>query len=195
MKAEGQQQLDIISAVLDLERKQKSIEYILEAVKKPENKNAVEIHNALLETLYRLLWENLILNICWLYDKKAKHNIFWHLEYLKKIKTGFETEINSLIAKIEKQENNVKKVRIVRNKWVAHRDEITFKNPDKFWAENKLLLKDIKEIVNAATEVTMEYFPVSRSFPSEDLCGLPRLFFSIRESPEFVEKLKSHGVI
>lgn len=67
-----EQKKTIIDAVLDLKNKLNAVEYILEKVKEPKGKIALEIFDELLNSILFLLWESIVVNLSWLYEKTCR---------------------------------------------------------------------------------------------------------------------------
>jgi hypothetical protein len=152
-----------------------------------------------------LLWQSVVIDICWLYEKNWKRDrsgktvldsngsqiikeetrsLFWFLDELKldekeeketrslfrslaglefDEKEEKEAELNK-IAEFDSRKKNkrnellclektVSKVRLIRNKWVAHRDREAFENPNKFLKDVGLKIEDIKVLVEKAISI------------------------------------------
>lgn len=195
----GEQKFLVIDAVLDLKKKLNAIQYLLNQAKSPKNKVALDIFNELFELIYRLLWESVVINVSWLYEKNWEINksgkrvvknrtrsLYWYLEEQKKSFPNKVVEFDSQLTKLDNLETTVNKVRFVRNKWVAHRDKKAFENPSEFLKGIGLKLDDVKVLIDTADEVIQEHFPIS------DLTGtgISRLFWVIDYADLLPEKIE-----
>jgi hypothetical protein len=59
----------IVDAILDLNRKLNAIEVILEEIQEPKGRIALEIFDELIDSIYFLLWESIVVNLSWLYER------------------------------------------------------------------------------------------------------------------------------
>jgi AbiU2 len=198
----GEQKLLIVNAVLDLNKKLKAIKYILDKAKQPESKIALEIFDELFEFIYLLLWESVVINVSWLYEKdwkldkngkrikkKETRSLYWYLEEEKKSFPAKTSEFDTQIAKMESLEITVNKVRSVRDKWVAHRDKKAFENPSEFLKGISLKLEDVKILIETADEIVLGNLPISDLTST----GIHRLFWAIEFAdmlPEKIEEIK-----
>lgn len=193
----GEQKLLLVSAVLDLQKKFLTLEYILDEAKDPVNKVAFEFFDELFDFIYHLLWGNLVINIGWIFHKRAYENdkkkrnrsLYWYLEQLKNSNTVSENEFNDYVKKLDSLTNEIDKVLKVRDKWVAHRDKKACENPNKYLKEVGLKLADIKILVETAVEIIRDKFPITDLTSS----GIHKLFWVIEYSdmlPEKIEEIK-----
>ena len=194
-----EQKKTIIDAVLDLKKKLNAIEYILEKVKEPKGKIALEIFDELLNSIFFLLLESIVVNLSWLYEKtwrfdkhgkkikdKKIRSLFWYLEEQIKSNPQKADEFNLLITKADSLDALVKKLRSVRDKWVVHRDEKAVENPEKFLEEVGLKLEDVKKLINSADEIIQEHFPISDS----NSFGIHRLFWVVEYADMLPSKIE-----
>ena len=104
----------LIEAVLELQKKFSALKYILAIGKeenKPEVKVAIGIYSDFLFFIRGLLWDSIVINLYWLYDKKGQRSIYWYLNQVKKFDSSFEQEVDEQIREIDKLENEIKRVR------------------------------------------------------------------------------------
>lgn len=194
-----EQKFLIIDAILDLNKKLKAIEYLLEEAKNPENKVTLKIFDELFELIYLLLWESVVINVSWLYEKnwkldkngkqikkKETRSLYWYIEEQKKSLPNKTAEFDIQLAKIDSLETLVGKVRSVRNKWVAHRDKKAFENPSNFLKGIGLKLDDVKILIETADEIIQEHFPISDLTET----GIHRLFWVIEYADMLPEKIE-----
>jgi hypothetical protein len=149
----NKQKILIVDAVLDLKKKLNVIESLPEEAKLPENKVALKIFDELFEFVYLLVWESVVINVSWLYEKtwyekngnRVRKNkvrsLYWYIEEQKKSFPNKITTLDSQVLKIDNLEKTITKVRSIRNKWIAHRDKKAFENPSKYLKEIGLKLK------------------------------------------------------
>ncbi len=134
----NKQKILIVDAVLDLKKKLNVIESLPEEAKLPENKVALKIFDELFEFVYLLVWESVVINVSWLYEKtwyekngnRVRKNkvrsLYWYIEEQKKSFPNKITTLDSQVLKIDNLEKTITKVRSIRNKWIAHRDKKAF---------------------------------------------------------------------
>jgi soluble cytochrome b562 len=192
----GEQKLLLVGSILDLQEKLKTLEYILDEAKESENKVTFEFFDELFNFIYSLLWESLVINIGWIFHKKAyeknkkqNRSLYWYLEQLRHSKSVSENEINDYLKRLDNLTNEVDKVLKVRDKWVANRDKKAFENPDKYLKEVGLKLADVKILIKTAMEIIREKFPVTDLTSS----GIHKLFWVIEYSdmlPKKIEEIK-----
>ncbi|HEX8195783.1 MAG TPA: hypothetical protein VF571_06190 [Pyrinomonadaceae bacterium] len=200
-KSVDEQKELIINAVLDLNQKLKALKYLLREAQDPENKIVVEIYNELLWFIHGLIWENIVINIGWLYDKnsylrdrKKNRSLFWYLEEIKKASTSSESKVDAQLSRIDNLQAEVEKVRKLRNKWVAHKDKKFFENSAEL-QKAKITIQDLEILVKTAEEIIQEHHPITDLTGS----GVERIFAVIEilkhENPEFVSSMRMYGLL
>jgi hypothetical protein len=195
----GKQKLLFVDAILDVQKKLKAIEYLLWRVdesEKLENRITFDVYKELLILLHKLLFENIVVTLCWLFDKKGDRSLFWYLKEAKTSQPNKATLIDSQIKKIENSSVELGKIKHIRDKWLAHRDKVTFENPEVFWEKGKRPnIKDIKSLVATASEILESHFPAVDTTTH----GIQKLFCLIEtivtENPEFLLRMKEHSSI
>lgn len=189
----------LIEAVLELQKKLNALKYILAKGKeenKPEIKVAIGIFNEFLFFLHGLLWDSIVVNLYWLYDKKGERSIYWYLNQLKKFDSSFEQEVDKQIIEINKQEVEIKRVKKFRNKWVAHKDKEPFEKSEEFWKkEERLTIEEVEKLIEVASKIVQIECPISDLTTS----GIHKMFalthLIVYKNPEFLRKMKDYGII
>jgi len=189
----------IVDAILDLNRKLNAIKVILEEIQEPKGRIALEIFDELIDSIYFLLWESVVVNLSWLYERtwqldkngksiKKKHtrSLYWYLEEQKNTFPTKTAEFNSQIAKIDALEATVKKLRSVRDQWVVHRDKKALENPDKFLKNVGLKFEDVTLLINTSDEIIKEHVPVT----DHNSFGISRLFWAIEYADMLPSKIE-----
>jgi hypothetical protein len=112
------------------------------------------------EMVYRSLFDNLITSLSWLFSesKMDKRSLYWYLNQVKSNKLAFSIdEIDEQINQLNSVKAIVDKIKIVRDKWVAHRDVNAFNNPTYFLQTNNIKIEDFEILVNLAKEIIGEH--------------------------------------
>ena len=207
----------LVEAVLELQKKLNTLKYILAERKeesKPEIKVAIGVFNDFLFFLHGLLWDSIVINLYWLYDKKGERSIYWYLSQLKQSEPHIEQQIDEQIKEIDELENEIKRVKKFRNKWIAHKDnEIKrvkkfrnkwiahkdkepFEKSEEFWKrEERLTIEEVEKLVKTASNVVQIECPIVDTTSS----GTHKLFALIHlivyKNPEFLWIMRDYGVI
>ncbi len=185
-------------AVLDLKQKVDSLDYLTEKLnekEKPEVKLTFDIFDDLLEFIYLLLWDNIVIKLYWLYDKKGQRGLIWYLNEAKSSANGLsETDIDKQIKRIELLDGEIDKVKRFRDKWIAHRDKEPFEKHEKFWAkEERLTINEVKNLTDNAFEIIQEHFPVTDLTTSG--INIPFLLSKVFIEEDFIFELNRWGLI
>jgi hypothetical protein len=189
----------LIDAVLDLKQKVESLDFLIEKLKEqelPEVKLTFQIFNSLLGFIYLLLWENITINLYWLFDKrKGQRNLIWYLNEAKSSTLSSpKIDIDKQIKRIESLNKEIEKVKRFRDKWIAHRDKQTFENYEEFWAKNaRLTINEVKDLANCAYEIIQEHFPVTDLTSSG--VNVPFLLSKVFIEEDFTYQLNEWGLI
>lgn len=189
----------IVDAVFDLAKRLEALNYLLwkvEEIEKPENRVTFDVYDELLDLLHRLLWDSIVINLYWLYDKKGQRSLFWYLREIKTSNSSSVQKIDDQLKEIENLSDKIEKIKKFRDKWVAHRDKEPFENYDDFWKkEERPKIEEVELLVETASKIIHEHCPVC------DLTthGMQKLFGLIetivKENPEFLWKMKEFGDI
>lgn len=187
----------LIDAVLDLRQKVDALNYLIEKLDerdKPEVKLAFDIFENLFEFIYLLLWDNVVIKLYWLFDKKGQRGLIWYLTEVKSKSELSENEINRQIERIELLNSEVEKVKRFRDKWIAHRDKEPFEKYEEFWAkEARLNISEIKSLTETAYEIIQEHFPVTDLTVSG--INIPFLLSKVLYDEDLTFQLSEWGVI
>ena len=189
----------LVEAVLELQKKLKSLKYILAKGKeadKPEIKVAIGVFNDFLFFIHGLLWDSIVINLYWLYDKKGQRSLYWYLNQLKKSEPSFEQKIDEQIKEIDELESEIKRVKKFRNKWVAHKDKEPFEKSEEFWKrEERLTIEEVEKLVEIASKIIQTEIEIVDLTSS----GIHKLFaltdLIALKNPEFLKKMKDYGVL
>jgi len=189
----------LIDTVLELQKKLNALNYILAKGKeenKPEIKVAIAIYDDFLFFLHGLLWDSIVTNLYWLYDKKGQRSIYWYLNQVKKSDSSFEQKVDEQIKEIDKLENEIKRVKKFRNKWVAHKDKEPFEKSEEFWKkEERLTIEEVEKLIEVVSKIVQIECPVSDLTNS----GIHKIFvlthLILNKNPDFLWKMKEYGVI
>ena len=189
----------LVDAVLELQKKLNTLKYILAKGKeesKPEIKVVIGVFNDFLFFLHGLLWDSIVVNLYWLYDKKGERSIYWYLNQLKQSEPCIEQKIDEQIKGIDEIENEIKRVKKFRNKWIAHKDKEPFEKSEEFWKrEERLTIEEVEKLVKIASNIVQIECPIIDTTSS----GTHKLFALIHlivyKNPEFLRIMKDYGVI
>lgn len=124
--------------------------------------------------LWDSLFDNLIITLSWLYSSsnRDRRSLIWYLNQVKvNTKKFSDDEIDDQLKKIEKIKDTIEKIKIVRDKWVGHRDPVAFNDPEKFSQEYKVNLSEFETLIRIAEEIINEHF--GRFEDAEVLFDLP----------------------
>ena len=69
----------IVDEILELNKRLKALKYLLNVIKekeKPEYKVAIDVYDEFFTLLHKLLWDSIVINLYWLYDKKGQRSLF-----------------------------------------------------------------------------------------------------------------------
>ena len=192
-----EEQKDFLTyAVLDLKQKLDSLDYLIEKLserEKPDVKLAFDVFEDLLEFIYSLLWDNVVIKLYWLYDKKGQRGLIWYLNEAKSTSKLSQSEIDNQIARIDLLSSEVEKVKRFRDKWIAHRDKEPFEKYEEFWAkEARLNIHEVKDLTESAYEIIQEHFPVSDLTTSG--VNIPFLLSKVFIEEDFTFKLSQWGL-
>lgn len=189
----------IVNEILELDKRLKALKYLLEVVKQkdsPEYKVALAVYDEFLTLLYKLLWDSIVINLYWLYDKKGQRSLFWYLDQIEISNPKSTTKIDAQRRTIDSLVNEIDKVKKFRDKAVAHRDKKTFEESEEFWKkEERLNITEVEKLVTTAFEVMHEHFPITDLTTSgiQKIFGLIHLI--VYENPDFLDKMKESGLI
>jgi AbiU2 len=186
----------IIDAVLNLQHKADSLDYLIGKLKEkdtPKVKIAFAVFDNLLEFVYLLLWENIVVNLYWLYDKKGQRSLIWYLKQMKASNPS-EEKVDEQIKRIELLGSEIEKVKKFRNKWIAHRDKEPFEDWEEFWKkEGKLTIQEVKTLTETAFEIIQEHFSIPNSKNSG--IQIPFLLSEVFVEEDFIFNLERWGLL
>jgi hypothetical protein len=189
----------LVDAVLELQKKLNALKYLLVKGKqedKPEIKVAIGVFNDLFFFIHGLLWDSIVVNLYWLYDKKGQRSIYWYLAQLKKSEPSFEQKINEQVKEIDKLESEIKRVKKFRNKWIAHKDKEPFEKSEDFWKrEETLTIEEVQKLVETASKIVQIECPIvdTTNHGIHKLFALTHLIVS--KNPDFLWKMEEYKVL
>lgn len=186
----------VIDAVLDLALKLEGIDCILENAEKAEGQIALSVFGNLIEYIYILLWESIIINLQWMFEKPARkesRGLYWFINNKRKSdpENDKRAEWDTLEKELDWHLDVVKKVRLIRHKWLAHRDKKACKDPTQFIKEVKLDLADVRLLIDVALKIVTKDFPVRRLGQLD----VHKLFWAVEFPEDFVEEVRELKVI
>lgn len=189
----------LVDAVLELQKKLKSLKYILAKGKeadKPEIKVAIGVFNDFLFFIHELLWDSIVINLYWLYDKRGQRSLYWYLIELRKSDSSFEQTVDKQIKEIDELESEIKRVKKFRNKWVAHKDKESFEKSEEFWkTEERLTIKEVEKLVEIASNIVQIECPIIDITSSEIHKLFALIHFIVYENPDLLWKMKNYGLL
>lgn len=183
----------IVDAVLDLEQKTNALDYLVRKLDEkdvPEVKLTLQVFDSLLEFIYLLLWDNIVVNLYWLYDRKGQRGLVWYLNEIKNSEPS-RKKVDEQIKRIELLSGEIEKVKKFRNKWIAHRDKEPFEKYNEFWAkEARLTIQEIKTLTETALEIIQEPVDLTNSG-----IHIPFLLGEVFIKEDFVSELIDWGFL
>ncbi len=186
----------LIDAVLDLKQKADALDYLigkLDEKEVPEVKLTLELFDNLLEFVYLLLWDNVVVTLYWIYDHKGQRGLIWYLNQIRTF-THSEKKVDEQIAKIQSLSGEIKKVKKFRDKWIAHRDKEPLEKYDEFWKkEARLTIKEVEILSDTAFEIIQEHYPVTELTNSG--IHIPFLLSEVLIKESFVSNLRYWGLL
>ncbi len=155
----------IVDAVLNLHQKVKALEFLIE---KYAEKESCEVSNItfgvfgdLMDLIHSLLWDNIVVNCYWLYEKNSERGLNW---YIAQSASAVESvdRMEAQKKQIEALNDEMTRIKKFRDKWIVHRDKVAFNKYTEFWSkEKRVTLTDLRTLSNTAHEIVQENFPVS----------------------------------
>jgi len=186
----------LIDAVLDLKQKADALDYLIRKLDEkevPEVKLTLELFDNLLEFVYLLLWDNVVVTLYWIYDHKGQRGLIWYLNQIRTFKHS-EKKVDEQIAKIQSLSGEIKKVKKFRDKWIAHRDKEPLEKYDEFWKkEARLTIKEVETLSDTAFEIIREHYPVTDLTNSG--IHIPFLLSEVLIKESFVSNLRNWGLL
>jgi AbiU2 len=190
----------IWSAVTDLNKEVDALKYLLQA-NTQENQTTISIFDQLLGRILMLLWKSIVIDISWLFDekdflrdKKKNRSLFWYSDQVRSASPLLANKLDEQFNKFSELQDEYKKFRRIRDKWLVHREKISFEKPEEFWEGDLPNIKDVDrflEIANAVIQVDGEKVDITPSV------GIGKLFLLLRkleqESPEFNRIVIKYG--
>lgn len=197
-KSLEEQKISVVDAVLDLEQKTNALVYLVGKLDEkdiPEVKLALEVFDDLLEFIYLLLWESIVINLYWLYDRKGQRGLIWYLKQIKNSELSGK-KVDEHLKRIESLNNEIdlnneiEKVKKIRNKWIAHRDKEPYVKYGEFWKKETIpSIQEIKTLTETAFEIVQEPGDATNSG-----INIPFLLGKVFIEEDFVSKLKKWGL-
>jgi hypothetical protein len=156
---------------------------------------SIAAFHGIFTVFYQSVFDSLIVTLSWLFSQKADRGLIWYLNQVKVHSKVFsKDEIDAQLKQIQDAEETIKKILIIRDKWIAHRDAAPFNNPDKFLEENEITIEDLEKLVNLAERIIQEHFGkfqdtfVEFELPSTNLDDLTRCMIQRNGFLNFLEK-------
>ena len=189
----------IVDEILELNKRLNALKYLLNVIKekeKPEYKVAIDVYDEFFTLLHKLLWDSIVINLYWLYDKKGQRNLFWYLNQIEVSDPKAKVKIDIQLERVNTLTTEIDKVKKFRDKAIAHRDKKTFEESEEFWKkEERLNIQEVEMLVKTASEIMQEHFPIVDLTTSgiQKIFGLISLI--VHKNPDFLRIMKDYGVI
>ena len=134
-------------------------------------------HAFTISFFYQSIFDNLIITLSWLFSDSTteKRSIVWYLNKVNEHNILSYDVIKANLQDIINEKDRIDKVKVVRDRWLAHRDPAPFNNPEAFFRENDISLDDLQALVNLAKRILREHFHlidqmgISYDHPSADI--------------------------